>query len=94
MEIYNEDIFDLLSGETETERPRKNEIGSARRKIPASAIRHDAARKLHVTNLTSVGVCSIGEVSRLLDIAAQRRYQGLFSFLYVNALRFSCIYMQ
>ncbi|KAJ9566172.1 hypothetical protein OSB04_002138, partial [Centaurea solstitialis] len=65
LEIYNETIRDLLS-------PR-SEIGGAGKQY---AIRHDADGNTFVSDLTIVDVCSIKEVSNLLQQAAHSRSVG------------------
>ncbi|KAI3741078.1 hypothetical protein L1987_58745 [Smallanthus sonchifolius] len=69
LEIYNETVRDLLS-------PRSSngaEGGGAGKQY---AIRHDADGNTYVSDLTIVDVCSIREVSNLLQQAAHSRSVG------------------
>ncbi|KAJ0961331.1 hypothetical protein J5N97_000636 [Dioscorea zingiberensis] len=66
LEIYNETIRDLLS----PIRPGSNFDSNAKQ----YAIKHDVNGNTHVSDLTIIDVCSINEVSFLLQQAAQSRY--------------------
>ncbi|KAJ0972431.1 hypothetical protein J5N97_020390 [Dioscorea zingiberensis] len=68
LEIYNETIRDLLS----PIRPGSNFDSNAKQ----YAIKHDVNGNTHVSDLTIIDVCSINEVSFLLQQAAQSRSVG------------------
>ncbi|GLU23542.1 hypothetical protein SLE2022_395400 [Rubroshorea leprosula] len=70
LEIYNENIRDLLSTNQDASR---TENGSAGKQY---AIKHDANGNTHVSDLTIVDVQSTREVSYLLDRAARSRSVG------------------
>ncbi|XP_010931849.1 kinesin-like protein KIN-14H isoform X2 [Elaeis guineensis] len=70
LEIYNETIRDLLS----PGRPGSFDANAALSK--QYAIKHDPNGNTHVSDLTIVDVCSIKEVSFLLQQAAQSRSVG------------------
>ncbi|XAR53732.1 Minus-end-directed kinesin ATPase [Bertholletia excelsa] len=74
LEIYNETIRDLLSPN------RSNGLDSARTENGGAgkqyAIKHDPNGNTHVSDLTIIDVCSIKEVSSLLQQAAQSRSVG------------------
>ncbi|KAJ6853397.1 kinesin-like protein KIN-14H [Iris pallida] len=70
LEIYNETIRDLLS----PNRPGSHEPSAAPSK--QYTIKHDSNGNTHVSDLTIVDVCSIREVSFLLQQAAQSRSVG------------------
>ncbi|KAG1365370.1 kinesin-like protein KIN-14H [Cocos nucifera] len=70
LEIYNETIRDLLS----PGRPGSFDANAALSK--QYAIKHDFNGNTHVSDLTIVDVCSIKEVSFLLQQAAQSRSVG------------------
>ncbi|XP_019703067.1 kinesin-like protein KIN-14H isoform X1 [Elaeis guineensis] len=70
LEIYNETIRDLLS----PSRPGSLDANTALSK--QYAIKHDSNGNTHVSDLTIVDVCSIKEVSFLLQQAAQSRSVG------------------
>lgn len=65
LEIYNETIRDLLS----PVRPGSNFDAN----VKQYAIKHDLNGNTHVSDLTIIDVCSINEVSFLLQQAAQSR---------------------
>ncbi|XP_073014204.1 kinesin-like protein KIN-14N, partial [Typha latifolia] len=67
LEIYNETIRDLLA----TNRSSSQDTGASK-----YSIKHDANGNTHVSDLTIVDVCSINEVSFLLQQAAQSRSVG------------------
>ncbi|XP_072956120.1 kinesin-like protein KIN-14N isoform X3 [Typha angustifolia] len=67
LEIYNETIRDLLA----TNRSSSQDTGASK-----YSIKHDANGNTHVSDLTVVDVCSINEVSFLLQQAAQSRSVG------------------
>lgn len=67
LEIYNETIRDLLS-------PRSSNGAEGGGTGKQYAIRHDADGNTYVSDLTIVDVCSIREVSNLLQQAAQSRF--------------------
>lgn len=71
LEIYNETIRDLLS----TNRSNGLDISRTENGIPGRqyTIKHDANGNTHVSDLTIVDVCSIKEISTLLQQAAQSR---------------------
>ncbi|KAI3698075.1 hypothetical protein L6452_31187 [Arctium lappa] len=73
LEIYNETIRDLLSVRSSSVDLARLEIGGAGKQY---AIRHDADGNTYVSDLTIVDVCSIKEVSILLQQAAQSRSVG------------------
>ncbi|KAG0449957.1 hypothetical protein HPP92_027019 [Vanilla planifolia] len=68
LEIYNETIRDLLSPN------RSNSIDQTLNK--QYTIKHDSSGNTHVSDLTVVDVCSINEVSFLLNQAARSRSVG------------------
>ncbi|KAM0932119.1 putative minus-end-directed kinesin ATPase [Dioscorea sansibarensis] len=68
LEIYNETIRDLLS----PIRPGSNFDAN----VKQYAIKHDLNGNTHVSDLTIIDVCSINEVSFLLQQAAQSRSVG------------------
>ncbi|XP_052180529.1 kinesin-like protein KIN-14C [Diospyros lotus] len=74
LEIYNETIRDLLSvnrsSGSELARAESGGVGKQ------YAIKHDVNGNTHVSDLTIVDVCSIKEVSSLLQQAAQSRSVG------------------
>uniref|UniRef100_A0A5B6YP98 Kinesin-like protein n=1 Tax=Davidia involucrata TaxID=16924 RepID=A0A5B6YP98_DAVIN len=74
LEIYNETIRDLLSvnrsGGLDMTRVDNGGVGKQ------YAIKHDSNGNTHVSDLTIVDVCSIKEVSSLLQQAAQSRSVG------------------
>lgn len=70
LEIYNETIRDLLA----PNRPGSHEPSAALSK--QYTIKHDSTGTTHVSDLTIVDVCSIREVSFLLQQAAQSRSVG------------------
>ncbi|KAL6990853.1 hypothetical protein U1Q18_008976 [Sarracenia purpurea var. burkii] len=72
LEIYNETIRDLLSVNRSNDLVRA-EIGGTGKQY---AIKHDANGNTHVSDLTIIDVCSIKEVSSLLQQAAQSRSVG------------------
>lgn len=71
LEIYNETIRDLLS----TSRSNVLDMSRAENGVPGKqyTIKHDANGNTHVSDLTVVDVCSIKEISSLLQQAAQSR---------------------
>lgn len=71
LEIYNETIRDLLS----TNRSNGLDISRTENGISGRqyTIKHDANGDTHVSDLTIVDVCSIKEISTLLQQAAQSR---------------------
>ena len=69
LEIYNENIRDLLSANFAN-------IASANAG-KQYAIKHDASGNTHVSDLTIIDVRSSKEVSYLLDRAAQSRYSTI-----------------
>ncbi|XP_010529372.1 PREDICTED: kinesin-like protein KIN-14C [Tarenaya hassleriana] len=74
LEIYNETIRDLLStNRTLTTDSTRAENSVAGRQY---TITHDSNGNTHVSDLTVVDVCSIGQVSSLLQQAAQSRSVG------------------
>ncbi|XP_054777584.1 kinesin-like protein KIN-14C [Prosopis cineraria] len=75
LEIYNETIRDLLSSN------RSSGIDQTRTEngVPGKqqyTIKHDANGNTHVSDLTIVDVCSVNEISSLLQQAAQCRSVG------------------
>ncbi|KAG6695117.1 hypothetical protein I3842_09G079900 [Carya illinoinensis] len=74
LEIYNETIRDLLS----TNRSNGLDMSRTENGIPGKqyTIKHDANGNTHVSDLTIVDVCSIKEISSLLQQAAQSRSVG------------------
>ncbi|XP_057420290.1 kinesin-like protein KIN-14C [Lotus japonicus] len=75
LEIYNETIRDLLSSN------RSSGIDQTRieNSVPSKqqyTIKHDAQGNTHVSDLTIVDVCSVNEISSLLQQAAQSRSVG------------------
>ncbi|KAF5474668.1 hypothetical protein F2P56_006549 [Juglans regia] len=74
LEIYNETIRDLLS----TNRSNGLDMSRTENSIPGKqyTIKHDANGNTHVSDLTIVDVCSIKEISSLLQQAAQSRSVG------------------
>lgn len=70
LEIYNETIRDLLSVRSSALDITRTENGGAGKQY---AIRHDVNGNTYVSDLTIVDVCSINEVSSLLQQAAQCR---------------------
>lgn len=74
LEIYNETIRDLLS----TSRSNGLDMSRAENGVPGKqyTIKHDANGNTHVSDLTVVDVCSIKEISSLLQQAAQSRSVG------------------
>lgn len=76
LEIYNESIRDLLTTNRtiaiESVRGDSNTTGRQ------YAITHDVNGNTHVSDLTIIDVCSIGQISSLLQQAAQSRF--VFSF--------------
>ncbi|XP_010247011.1 PREDICTED: kinesin-like protein KIN-14D [Nelumbo nucifera] len=73
LEIYNETIRDLLSPNRSGPDTLRTENGVAGKQY---AIKHDANGNTHVSDLTIVDVCTIKEVSSLLQQAAQSRSVG------------------
>ncbi|KAL8119523.1 kinesin-like protein KIN-14C [Apium graveolens] len=73
LEIYNETIRDLLSPRSTSSDIIRTENGGSGKQY---AIRHDANGNTYVSDLTIVDVCSINEVSSLLQQAAQSRSVG------------------
>lgn len=73
LEIYNETIRDLLSPRSSSGDVPRAENGGAGKQY---AIRHDADGNTYVSDLTIVDVCSIKEVSNLLQQAAHSRSVG------------------
>lgn len=71
LEIYNETIRDLLSPRSTSSDINRTESGGLGKQY---SIRHDANGNTYVSDLTIVDVCSINEVSSLLQQAAQSRY--------------------
>ncbi|XP_019426275.1 PREDICTED: kinesin-like protein KIN-14C isoform X1 [Lupinus angustifolius] len=73
LEIYNETIRDLLANRSSGIDPTRTENG-----VPGKqyTIKHDANGNTHVTDLTVVDVCSVNEISSLLQKAAQSRSVG------------------
>ncbi|CAL0300852.1 unnamed protein product [Lupinus luteus] len=73
LEIYNETIRDLLANRSGGIDPTRTENG-----IPGKqyTIKHDTNGNTHVTDLTIVDVCSVNEISSLLQKAAQSRSVG------------------
>lgn len=71
LEIYNETIRDLLSthrsGGSDITRTENGVLGKQ------YTIKHDANGNTHVSDLTIVDVCSIREISSLLQQAAHSR---------------------
>ncbi|XXG59350.1 hypothetical protein AAC387_Pa04g1452 [Persea americana] len=74
LEIYNETIRDLLSPNRSVSQDMSRADNSVLGK--QYAIKHDANGNTHVSDLTVVDVCSIREVSSLLQQAAQSRSVG------------------
>ncbi|KAL7212031.1 hypothetical protein ACSBR2_014818 [Camellia fascicularis] len=74
LEIYNETIRDLLSVNRSSalDLVRSENCGVGKQ----YAIKHDANGNTHVSDLTIVDVCSLKEVSSLLQQAAQSRSVG------------------
>lgn len=74
LEIYNETIRDLLS----TTRSSGLDISRTENGVPGKqyTIKHDVNGNTHVSDLTIVDVCSINEISSLLQLAAQSRSVG------------------
>lgn len=70
LEIYNETIRDLLSPRPTSSEITRTENGGLGKQY---AIRHDTNGNTYVSDLTIVDVCSINEVSSLLQQAAQSR---------------------
>lgn len=68
LEIYNETIRDLLS-------TNRSLVDMSKQYI----IKHDSSGNTHVSDLTVIDVRSSGEVSFLLDRAAQSRFVLLFT---------------
>ncbi|XP_010538054.1 PREDICTED: kinesin-like protein KIN-14C isoform X2 [Tarenaya hassleriana] len=73
LEIYNEAIRDLLSTNRTFATDSRAESGVAGRQY---TITHDSNGNTHVSDLTIVDVCSTGQVSSLLQQAAQSRSVG------------------
>ncbi|KAL1809078.1 hypothetical protein ACET3Z_026068 [Daucus carota] len=73
LEIYNETIRDLLSPRSTSSDINRTESGGLGKQY---SIRHDANGNTYVSDLTIVDVCSINEVSSLLQQAAQSRSVG------------------
>ncbi|KAG0482767.1 hypothetical protein HPP92_010851 [Vanilla planifolia] len=69
LEIYNETIRDLLS-------PNRSTSSCLTLLNKQYTIKHDSAGNTHVPDLTVVDVCSIKEISFLLDQAARSRSVG------------------
>ena len=71
LEIYNETIRDLLS----TTRSSGLDISRTENGVPGKqyTIKHDVNGNTHVSDLTIVDVCSINEISSLLQQAAHSR---------------------
>ncbi|KAG0447250.1 hypothetical protein HPP92_028407 [Vanilla planifolia] len=67
LEIYNETIRDLLS-------PNRSTSSCLTLLNKQYTIKHDSAGNTHVPDLTIVDVCSIKEISFLLDQAARSRF--------------------
>lgn len=74
LEIYNETIRDLLSPNRSVSQDMSRADNSVLGK--QYAIKHDANGNTHVSDLTVVDVCSIREVSSLLQQAAQSRLES------------------
>ncbi|KAJ1380052.1 P-loop containing nucleoside triphosphate hydrolase [Sesbania bispinosa] len=74
LEIYNETIRDLLSPNRSSRIDQTRTDNSAPSK--QYTIKHDANGNTHVTDLTIVDVCSVNEISSLLQQAAQSRSVG------------------
>ncbi|XP_059437281.1 kinesin-like protein KIN-14C [Corylus avellana] len=74
LEIYNETIRDLLS----TNRSSGFDMSRTENSVPGKqyTIKHDANGNTYVSDLTIVDVCSIKEISSLLQQAAQSRSVG------------------
>ncbi|KAK7252230.1 hypothetical protein RIF29_36041 [Crotalaria pallida] len=74
LEIYNESIKDLLS----SNRSSGMDQVRADNSVPGKqyTIKHDANGNTHVSDLTIVDVCSVNEISSLLQQAAQSRSVG------------------
>lgn len=71
LEIYNEMIRDLLLPKSSNGLDLvRSENGMGGKQY---AIKHDANGNTHVSDLTLVDVCSIREISSLLEQAAQSR---------------------
>ena len=68
LEIYNETIRDLLSATKAVALDSNANVGKQ------YTIKHDQNGNTTVSDLTVVDVCSIKEVSYLLNKAAQSRY--------------------
>ncbi|KAK4754408.1 hypothetical protein SAY87_002512 [Trapa incisa] len=74
LEIYNETIRDLLLPKSSNMMDVvRNESGVAGRQY---AIKHDSDGNTHVSDLTLVDVCSVREISSLLEQASQSRSVG------------------
>ncbi|KAE9595033.1 hypothetical protein Lal_00041240 [Lupinus albus] len=73
LEIYNETIRDLLANRSGGIDPTRTENG-----VPGKqyTIKHDVNGNTQVTDLTIVDVCSVNEISSLLQKAAQSRSVG------------------
>lgn len=90
LEIYNETIRDLLS----PNRSVNQDMSRADNGVLGKqyAIKHDTNGNTHVSDLTVVDVCSLREVSSLLQQAAQSRlvsFQGLLLSFMCKFARFS-----
>lgn len=72
LEIYNESLRDLLTTNRtiaiESVRGDSNTTGRQ------YAIKHDVNGNTHVSDLTIIDVCSIGQISSLLQQAGQSRF--------------------
>lgn len=76
LEIYNESVRDLLStNRTISIEPVVRADGTSGRQY---AITHDVNGNTHVSDLTIVDVCSIGQISSLLQQAGQSRFVSTF----------------
>ncbi|KAK4772788.1 hypothetical protein SAY86_014563 [Trapa natans] len=73
LEIYNETIRDLLLPRSSNMDIVRTESGVSGRQY---AIKHDADGNTHVSDLTLVDVCSVREISSLLEQASQSRSVG------------------
>lgn len=91
LEIYNESIRDLLSTN------RTIAIESVRADSSTSGrqytITHDVNGNTHVSDLTIVDVCSIGQISSLLQQAAQSRFVLNFGILFLKRAWFLRIFL-
>ena len=83
LEIYNEAIRDLLS----SHRSSGTDLTRTESSVPGKqyTIKHDANGNTHVSDLTIVDVCSVNEISSLLQQAAQSRYVSCSCFQRIMA---------